>query len=239
MPPELKTTLETVYYASPRNEQLIELFSTLPNYPKLKNHIAFGGVKRGLVHKEDAENVILDLQMHLPDDWERVSDWSIGVRFPKATNRELKYEGSSFLKYKLVDIQSLPDKYIVICPDTTTDRSLPLRMFYPDEWQCVLNYLEYLNITGVVINVGSHPVPSHRQILDLSNQTTLLESIEVLKGAMGYIGIDSFLSVLAAKLFSVPLLYIKGNGKHLEKWKHIYYAPKTRFPFIMKKLFDG
>jgi ADP-heptose:LPS heptosyltransferase len=68
-------------------------------------------------------------------------------------------------------------------------------------------------------------------LINLNQQTDLIVSIEILKGAKGYIGVDSCLSVLAAKLFDEHL-FVKSTDRHLLRWKHVYYAPKKNFDFI-------
>lgn len=234
-----KEALETIYYASPRNEQLAQLWATLPNYPNLKTHYVFDGVTKGLHTKAEVQDYLELKQIRIPNGWDGVEDWSILPIFQRVNSGNLKYQGSSFLKYELTSRWDLPPNYIVICPDTETDKALPRRSFYPVEWERVLAFLKLTNLTGVVVNTGKHPVPIDPNIIDLSNKTTMIQAIEILKRAKGYFGIDSWLSVLAAKLFSPPLLYIKSNNPHLEINKHIYYAPCTRFPFVIKRLFNG
>ena len=56
-----------------------------------------------------------------------------------------------------------------------------------------------------------------------------------MRKAVGYIGIDSCLSVIASKL-PYEIMKIKTINQHLIKWKHVYYAPKTDFNFLSDKI---
>jgi hypothetical protein len=46
------------------------------------------------------------------------------------------------------------------------------------------------------------------------------------------VGIDSALSVLAAKIFAADRLAIKSRNKHLYSYRHVYYAPHRELAFV-------
>lgn len=237
-PKDFKQKLRTVYYASPRAE-LAGLLEALPCY-SIQNHFVFDPIVKPLYNLEDVSKYLHESGFLFPPHWNQVEDYSIHAVFARIRSGELSYQGSSFLTHKLAEVkQQLPDRFICIHPATETDQDMPKRSFYPHEWNNVINWLDLINLPAVVVNKGKHPVPEHNRLINLTNETNMLESIEILKRATGYCGVDSWLSVLAAKLFAPPLFYVKGNSPNLEANKSIYFAPKTQFPFIYKRLFDG
>lgn len=97
--------------------------------------------------------------------------------------------------------------------------------------------LDKYDLSGVVLCREKTPVPSHLRLLDMQGRTTITEAVELLKGAAGYLGIDSWASVLAAKLFSPNRVRVKClPTSHGYSWRHVYYAPKTEFSFLVRTL---
>ena len=141
---------------------------------------------------------------------------------------------------------NLPDKYIVICPYTEDNRiscihckkshlkidKCPLtRNFVDIDYINTIKFLNENNITGVMLSKVfieiSSSIDINNNIINLSSKTTLVESIEILKHSCGYIGIDSFLSVIASKLDNCKKKYVKCNSTHPINFKHIYWYPNT------------
>jgi ADP-heptose:LPS heptosyltransferase len=187
-----------------------------------------------------------------------IADYSISVVFNQISKGRRPYVGSSLLMYKMADISAinLPNKvnyniadkhksfleemekrlrkpkfYVCICP-YTNDKRISERDFNEIDWLQTIKLLKDMDVTGVVLNHGDELIPDHPNLINLNKKTTIRESIEILKGAKGYFGIDSALSVLAAKLFDPPWLIIKSVNQHLFNHAKIYYAPKTNFSFI-------
>lgn len=192
---------------------------------------------------------------------EGVGDYSIAMLFPQCNPFFRPYNGSSPLIHEVANISRfcLPDQddflekekdrvahlmtlgeipkplsYIIVCPYTINDRRDSGRDFTAHDWEFLTNYLTKRKCFAVILNIGDDPIPEHPLIINLANQTSFLESIEVLKRAKGYIGIDSSLSVLAAKLFNHPDLMIKSNNNHCYMWAGVYYTPHIESPFLMR-----
>lgn len=192
---------------------------------------------------------------------EPVADFSISMRFPQCNCYFRPYNGSSLLKHKIADIfrfclpgsdefllkerhriahlmtlGNLPNpvEFIIVCPCTINDRRDSGRDFKDYDWEFLKAYLTKRRCFGVILNIGDDPVPEHPLLINLTNKTSFLESVEILKKASGYIGIDSSLSVLAAKVFSPPHLAIKSNNNHCYIWSAVYYAPQIEQPFLVK-----
>lgn len=181
----------------------------------------------------------------------KVEDMSISRIFAQIPQRR-PYNNSSFLKYCLKDISEfiLPghkqfdtklleqneNKYFVICPYSPNDRRNANRDFNESDWQTVIKILKSKKMFGVVLNIGNDTVPNDSILINLSNKTNFIQSIEILKKASGYIGIDSSISVLATKLFNLPNLLVKSQNQHCYINKKVYYAPKDKFDFLVKNL---
>lgn len=163
----------------------------------------------------------------------KAKDLSILRVFHQIKSEKLKYNGSSFLKHSLAKISkfNLPKKYFVILP-FSTDKRIENRDFNEQDWIHTFDLLKENDIKGVVINSGNDIIPDNSFLINLSNLTEIEEAVEILKASQGYIGIDSWLSVLAAKLFNEPFLQIKSVNSHCLENAFPYYAPKEHFAFI-------
>lgn len=232
MPAELKNKMHTIYYATRAAESIKELFSSIGTFPALKNQEVVWDQFDDFfaIYSKAQCTYTLD---EPPKDWNVVSDWSIVPKFQEIELGEYEYNGSSFLSthIPIVGGLELPDDYIVIVPASENDPRRPDRSFTKQDWSNTFDHLYRNGVKGVVLGTGDYSVPEDSMLIDMTNKTSLLMSIAILKGARGYIGIDSCLSVLAAKLFDQHL-FVKSDDKHLLRWKHVYYAPKKDFSFI-------
>ena len=141
---------------------------------------------------------------------------------------------------------NLPDKYIVISPYTEDnriscihckkshskiDKCTLTRNFVDIDYINTIKFLNENNLAGVMLSKVfieiSNSIDINNNIINLSSKTTLVESIEILKNSSGYIGIDSFLSVIASKLDNCTKKYVKCNNTHARNFKHIYWYPNT------------
>ncbi len=228
-----RADLSTILYATNKHEAIKPLFESLPNYPNLKNHnIVWSDFNQFwcFLYKHE---VMSRLGTNTPPELAACEDWGIIPKFHEINRGRIAYNGSSFINHTIGDITKfpLPSKYIVISP-FSTDKRLGSRDFTQQDWGTTLKWLAAHDLNGVVINRGDDKVPVHSRLLDLSNHTTVVEAVEILKKGRGYIGIDSWLSVLAAKIFDSPYIAIKSNNNHCYDNKHIYFAPKKTFEFI-------
>lgn len=200
---------------------------------------------------------------------EDVTDYSIAMIFSQCNEHQRPYTGSSVLNHQIADISRFclpgnsefpqrpenqhrlshllslgelpaPLKFHIICPYTINDRRNSNRDFNQQDWEFLLNYLTKIKSFGVVLNLGADTIPQHPLIIDLSNQTTFCESVEILKQAKGYIGIDSCLSVLAAKMFLYPNLMVKSHNDHCYMWASVYFAPQVMSqPFLLRHFYGA
>lgn len=220
MPVEIRETLDTIFYACPAAGQISEMMKALLNYPRLRNHIILESGRTVYHKKKWVEHDFGEFPC-------AVEDWSILEQF----KRSRPYIGSSFLREK-----ALPDNHVVIMAASLDFGHWSDRNFDDDDWGRTLAFLDRSGMRGIVVGRDRTKIPAHRRLLDMRYKTTILESVELLKAAQGYIGIDSCLSVLAAKLFPINRLAIKSTWGHCYVWQHVYFAPYTTFPFLQRKV---
>lgn len=223
MSPEERERIDTIYYACPWIAELRAIFTALPNFPNVKQHVELTP-KRTYYQKSDVEAA----HGPLPP----LTDYSILKIFPQRR----AYTGSSLLAYPLADNLPTFDKpYMVVVPTSRWGRWND-RDFSESDWRTCIGYLDRHDMLGVMLFNGNDYLREHPRLVNLQNKTSILETVELLKRAAGYIGIDSALSVLAAKLFPVKRLAIKSVWKHCYEHKAIYYAPHRDFRFLQRRI---
>lgn len=151
-----------------------------------------------------------------------------------------------FLKTSYCDVKkifNLPDNFVLVCPYTQDNRldcilcnrchaelhnCIATRNFTINDYYITEKILKKNNTFGVIVSKAQYinlPDKIKDSFIDLSGKTSIEESIEILKLSSGYIGIDSFLSVFATKIFTNNSVIIKCYNKHGYEWKDIYWHP--------------
>lgn len=225
MTPEDRDRLETICYACPAWREISTLFRALAlAYPRLRDHVV---LPTGSKVHYSAASVEADTGALPPG----VEDWSIARIFPQGR----PYLGSSLLTRRLAEPRSAPGPYVVVCPASSWGQWAD-RNFSEADWAVCLDFLDARGIFGVVLGRERFPLPAHPRLLDWQGQTTILESVEALKAADGYVGIDTWATVLAAKLFPSNRIAIKCVWDHCYQWARVYFAPRTDTSFLRRKL---
>lgn len=235
-----RQSIQTILYATNKRIFIEELFKSLTSFPKLENHISLWDDFSDFWcfwSLEDYISKTKEKHTQLNSKLQDCKDLSILRFFQEIKKGNANYNESSFLKEKVANIShlNLPHDYLVIVP-YSTDKRIKERDFNKHDWDEILVNLKNHDLYGLVINSEKEMVPKNKLIIDMSQKTKILESIEILKGAKGYFGIDSWISVLAAKLFDVPNLQIKSRNVHCYDNAKFYYAPKTSFEFLVKNI---
>lgn len=230
-PDSLRATLGRVYYATRAASAVIDLFKAIPRYRSVE-HVVLWEDWSSLwcfFRKDEVAEVL----KALPEAWDEVEDWSISTAFPRLG--PAKYNGSSVLSID-VDVSrfNLPTGYVVVVPASVNDFSN--RALDPQDWHRLFQFLEESGRVGVVLYEGAGEFPPHPRLIDLSNRTTVAEAVTIVRGAAGYYGIDSALSVVAAKVLVPDVLRVKSRNPHLYDAAHLYYAPQTDLSFVRGKL---
>lgn len=182
--------------------------------------------------KEAKEKIILEDQ----NFWENLYDGSMSNIFELAKICKMEYHQSSFLDFSTnLEKFNLPKDYIFILPNSKNLVNSQRNFDYFD-WSELLVYLKNKNLKGVCIGDEKIEIPNDDSLINLQRKTGIIESIEILKNARGYIGIDSWASVLATKVFKENDLYIKSNSNNCYRWAHIYFRPYEEYNFIFHDL---
>lgn len=175
------------------------------------------------------------------DHDEKAIEWIVTQRFLQFRRGVFEFHTSSFLQESVADISrfNLPDRFVVIQSQTTKNFShiRKVRDMKEHEWCTLTRILEDKDVYGVVLNSnGGDPPPKHSLIVNLVGETRIAESIEILKRAEGYMGIDSWLSCLAAQRFKANELLIRSpySWIYTDTFADVYFKPHTDLSFIRK-----
>lgn len=152
----------------------------------------------------------------------------------------LPFVGSAFLAHPLAcgELPDLPREFVYVLPSTPFNAAdvQASRNMRGEEWGGVIDWLEARGATGLVVNAaGGMAPPDHPRLLDLTGKTSLPQSIEILKRASGYIGIDSCMAILAAQLFKPDDLLIRTTNQHIVESPWLYYSPQSDFSFLVPR----
>ena len=223
-------------YGTKKHEWISKIWKKLPNYSNLNEHkVIWDDFSKFwcFVSLGDCLAKISSYGMLMPENPKEIRDLGIGLVFPRIKSGEFTYNNSSFLKHNLAQISNfdLPEKYLCICP-FSTDKRISTRDFDSNDWHECVKFLKKTKLKGVVLNEGFDVVPECPELINLSNKCDLSESVEILKSSVGYVGIDSCLSVLAAKLFQGDFLIVKTRNDHCFRFADCYFAPKRTFGFL-------
>lgn len=235
-----RKSIRTIYYGTHKADPIMKLFSALPNYTRLEEQSKvwtdFSKFWCFYTVGECVTKIITSGKSY-SENLKSAKDLGIMPRFPDIKNGKMSFTGSSFLKHKLADIGrfNLPQKYVAVCPYSTDKRATD-RDFDASDWSECLEMLRLMGLKGVVINKGGDNPLVAPELVNLANNTEITEAVEILKGASGYIGIDTGFSVLAAQLFPEANLLIKSRNQHLYSNMECYYAPHTSFGFVRREV---
>ena len=232
-----RNLVDTIYYATNKQQSIEAFFKCLPNFPLLKNHIPVWTDFKSFWCFFDKQQCMVKLKSNCPVGLLEAKDYSIMSIFPQINSSRLAFSGSSLLKHTVSETSSLqlPDEYFVVCP-CSTDKRLNNRDFNNEDWDNCIKILKNKNIKGVVLNQGDDTIPQSEYLIDFSNSCKLPECFEIVKKSIGYIGIDSAMSVLAAQLFNPPELMIKSLNKHCYDNCKCYYPKQMNIDYIMKSV---
>lgn len=233
---EDRAKIQKIYWATKTRKFSRRLIDAAKHYfPNLKKHVVAWD-QFELFHCFGQANWLHKLTKEIPPGYDEAQDLSISLVFKKIISKELPFQGSCLLRNKIANIDrfKLPKEYLCIAPHT--DNCDGLRNFTLEEWANVLKWLIHTNQVGVGLGTNFTAPYEASCFINLVGKTTPEESIEVLKHAYGYIGIDSWLSILAAQLFEPNRLMIKSKNVHLWINKAAYYAPHQNFEFINKNI---
>lgn len=197
---EEKKSLTTLYHATIVQDEIREVFDAM--------------------YDQEIEHVTLWYE----NTWNYCGNKSVVPDDALLPSPQMKpYQGSSLNKKTLADIRKfqLPERYVAIQATTRYGSLEHRRNFLPEDWAGMRRALDVWGIPGVLI--GSDPSTFQQPDIDLIGQTTILEAIEIVKGATVFCGIDSCMSVVAAKCLKGKF-YVRSINPHIEA--EFYFMPR-------------
>lgn len=159
------------------------------------------------------------------EELDTISDHSLDATLKDIFARKRRWISSRIAtRMELPDINkfSLPNNYVVIHP--WSDAEINGREFNEHDWPSIYNFLERFNLTGVVVNQSQYPAPKHNRLIDLTNKTTLKETLSIVQQAHAAILCASSLACFATKIFPKDAIWLKGGHAHMfSDWATYFY----------------
>jgi hypothetical protein len=226
-----RASVQTIHWATRARESLMQLVPFV--FPNVAEHV----VERDTWGAPFSKTFCISSRAELPGLDPAVTDWSVKFIVEDVKRKRRKYQGSTLANGALCDISrlDLPARYYVVHPHSENART-PIRDLTSEEWAGVHRHLHQRGIPIVIVNKGGERLPEQLGVIDLSDQLTLLEAIEVTKHAAGFVGAASLFSVIASKTLPIERIRIKGSADLKKNYYWFYYAPHATNAFITDDL---
>lgn len=203
----------------------IEVKNLLPVFPK--NFYCFFSLEHTFSYMKEKK-------IYMPADFSRATDFSISRIFPKIQKDYLKFTKSRYLDKTYADIgkYNLPAEYVSLVTATTRDaghagRGRNLNTAEID--------LIRKKIGCPLVCVYCECQNPHPEIIHVK-KCSMFESLEILKKSKGYIGVDSWLSVIAGWLFPSTAIAVKCINEHGYNNKKCYWPLLPSQNFLYRDL---
>lgn len=233
-----KDAVTTVLWATRNRSEIQEAINLVEIFPNLKEQkILFDdfceerptrpwqpGDKFNNIHKKDDLNRMCGLNL-TDSEMAAIGDYSLDATLDRIFHKQLRFQTSRIAtKMTLPEVIkfNLPKNYVVIHP--WSDAEICGREFNDDDWENIFVFLDSNNLTGVVVNRSKLGPPRHRQLIDLTNQTSLLETFSIIKNASYALLCSSSLACFASKIFPKGKIWIKGGHSYIfTQWATYFY----------------
>lgn len=179
--------------------------------------LAYPGVEVKVLDGKETYYSLANVRRRFPFVPSSTVDLSIATIFPSART----FQGSSFATVGTAP-SGLPARYYVM--QTESKNGSKRRNFDTLDWITARNFLLKQNAEGVVIYHEPRPVPNG--FINLTG-LPLAGSIGVIQGSLGYLGIDSSMLCLAAKMGKTS--HIKSSSKWFLQNLRRYLEPLTHY----------
>lgn len=239
-----KDSVTTVCWATRNREEIraaVDLLSIFPNMVEEK--ILFDdfcderptrdwqpGDRFMNIGKKHELNIKCGLNLS-PAELDAISDHSLDATLEGIFAGHRRFQSSRIAtRTPLPDVShfNLPDQYIVIHP--WSDAEINGREFNEHDWPSIFKFLENAELKGVVVNQSKYPAPKNDLLIDLTNKTSLKESLSIIRNASGCILCASSLACFATKIFPIHKIWLKGGHPHMfSDWAtYFYHGPFTK-----------
>lgn len=223
MPLNFKHQIRVVFHIGNKPRMVEPIIRAM--FPNLKHYVYFADT----IHDKNVKVKFQQMVTRVvKSNHPKLSDWTIPVVYARHNKRMCK---SLLVSQTLaaIDHFRLPSQYACVCPASTG------RYFDKVDWLHTQMWLTKRKLPGVV--VGCLYPNSRKLDFDLVGKTTLLEALEIVKGASMYLGVDGGLAPLAAKVRCSKDLQIRSRSRKLLAFnKYNYYSPHRKFPFLSKNI---
>lgn len=159
-----------------------------------------------------------------------ISDHSLDATLEDIFAGRRRFHSSRIAAMPLPDVDhfNLPSQYIAIHP--WSDAEINGREFNEHDWPSIFKFLENAGLKGVVVNQSKYSAPKNDLLIDLTNKTSLKESLSIIRNASGCILCASSLACFATKIFPIHKIWLKGGHPHMfSDWAtYFYHGPFTR-----------
>ncbi len=215
-----REAVRAIHWASRARPALMELVPFA--FPNLDEHV----VERDTWGPPFSATFCIYSRKDLPNLDPSVLDWSVKIIVDQVRSKARRYTSSSLVRRSLCDISrlQLPERYFVVHPYSENART-PVRDMTPQEWALAHSRIRSQNAVPIIVNKGGQRLERLPGTLDLTDELTLAESIEVTKRASGFIGAASLFSVVASKTLPSNRIIIKGSRDLKMNYSGFYYAP--------------
>ena len=200
--------LEKIYLATRGHFEIAELIRC--KYPEIvvKNLIPiFPKDQYCFTTKTQLVSYLKSKNMYLPPDIDKTEDMSIIKIFPQIHNDTIKFSGSRFNANEIVNVNqmNLPKNYVAMVSSSLRDARTAATGRNLTNVE-IANCINNINMPVVCVFCNcSSPHPAARHL----RNTSVLQSLEIVKNAKGYVGVDSWLSVVAGWNLAKDRLHIK------------------------------
>lgn len=159
-----------------------------------------------------------------------ISDHSLDATLEDIFAGRRRFHSSRISSMPLPNVAhfNLPAQYIVIHP--WSDAEINGREFNEHDWPSIFKFLENAKLKGVVVNQSKYSAPKNDLLIDLTNKTSLKESLSIIRNASGCILCASSLACFATKIFPIHKIWLKGGHPHMfSDWAtYFYHGPFTK-----------
>jgi len=183
---------------------------------------------------KDCFSYMREKNIKIPSDLTQCQDCSIIEIFPQIEKNHLEFAKSKFIENTFQDIKSLnlPKKYISLVSASSRDASHASRGRNLMDHE-ILNIKSKVNLPLVCVYcecINPDPDIIHMR------KTNIFESIEIVKNSVGYIGIDSWLSVVAGWIFKETNMVVKCINDHGIRNRNSYWPILKDPSFLYRDL---
>jgi len=248
--PDERRRLRTLYFATSRARQLAELDGLLPKqvFPRLETEQSLWDDWREIDCFCSRGQLAARRPPPAGSDWADIQDWSISRIFAEISSGLRRWQGSSWLRHELpgvaraAQLAAETGRFALVNAATLDNRPAGRNFCLPD-WTAALALLERRRLVGIIVgHQGPEMVPASPRLRDLRGRTTLGESIELLRAAEAFLGVDSWLSVLAAERFAataaidVRVKSTRENGARLHAYAYYPAAAASAPDWLLQEI---